>query len=349
MQISKKIISKIKERDIYKIKFINDNNYSIEFYNFGGYFNSVSIPYRNNPNKKEDVLLGYNNINNYQKDKISLNALVGRVCGRIRNGKFKLNNNIYNLSLNDNKHHIHGGKKGFSKNIWKIENIENKSNYLKCTLSYFSKHLEEGYPGNLNCLATYILDNDNNIKIEFSAIGDQDTIVNMTNHNYWHFHGHKDYYQNINQHYICIKSDFINELDSNYLPTGKLLKVEKSKYNLKKLTKIDNNLLSEDGIDTCYLINKTKNVKQVAKVYSNLTKMGMILYTDQPGLQFYTGNMMAKKYYGKYNKKYGYQHGLCLEAQLFPDAINHSSFISPILRAGDKYTSKIYMNLRNDF
>ena len=349
MKIIKTEINQKKNQKIQKIKFLNDNNYSLEFFNFGGYFHSINVPYKYNTKKTEDVILGYQDFDEYLTDQISLNALVGRVCGRIRNAKFVLNNKTYSLSKNDKSNHIHGGNVGFNKKFWQIESLEENQDILRCKLRYISKHLEEGYPGNLDCKAVYSFNNCNELKIEYFAECDQDTIVNLTNHNYWNFHGHNSHYKNILNHVLQIDAENVCELNSEYIPSGNLKKVEKSKFDFRTIKNIDENILSNDGIDICYEINKEKKLKAVAKIYSNITKMGMILYTDQPGLQFYTGNMMQNFYRGKYNKQYGYQFGLCMEAQLFPDAINHSNFISPVLKAGNTYSSIIIIKLKNDF
>lgn len=350
MKLTKKVIGNICGKEVFLLKFENDNNYSVEFYNYGGYFSSVKIPFKNDQSKTEDVLLGYRNLENYIRDKIYLNSIVGRVCNRIANSKFDLNNITYCLYSNADPHHIHGGKKGFNKRVWEIKNIMKEKKFLKCVLFYRSKHMEEGYPGNLDCHATYILNNKNELIINFSAESDEDTIVNITNHNYWNFHGHKSSYQNIEQHFIKINANYFCESDNNSVPTGKLLTVMNKKLDFKKFKEIDNYILANSGIDKCYCINNFDGkIKEVATVFSNLTKMGMIMYTNQLGLQFYTGNMMTDSLVGKNNREYGNQYGLCLEAQFFPDAINHNNFISPILRKGAQYNSSILIKLRNDF
>lgn len=349
MKYLKEKITTINNQDIFKIKITNDNNYSIEFFNFGGYIHSIYIPYKDEISKTEDVVLGYKNFQDYQDDEYYINALVGRVCGRIAKSKFILNDKIYNLFPNDSSHHIHGGKKGFNKKIWKIELLQNIDNILVCKLIYKSIDMEEQYPGTLNCSATYKLNNKNEFEITYEASSDRDTIVNITNHNYWNFHGHNKFYQNIEDHYLKIQSNYVCEVDRNQIPSGKLINVDNTKYDLRNIRKIDQSLLNDDGIDHCYQIDTQKKTTEVASIYSNHTKMGMIFSTDQPGLQLYTGNMMANIYPGKFDREYGYQYGICLEAQLYPDAINQPNFISPILKARETYSSKIIMKFKNDF
>jgi len=134
MKFNKKIIDKINGKEILLLQFKNDNNYSIEFYNFGGYFHSINIPKKNNASQTEDALLGYSNFENYKQDRINLNSIVGRVCGRIANSKFYLNNSAYHLYPNAKPHHIHGGKRGFNKQVWTIKSIVKEKNFLKCIL-----------------------------------------------------------------------------------------------------------------------------------------------------------------------------------------------------------------------
>ena len=359
MFIEKKTEAKIGQEEIKKITFINDNNYSVSFFNFGGYIHSINIPYDNDPSKSEDVLLGYKNFEGYLKDQSYFNCIVGRVCGRISNAEFELNSNKYLLFANSGTHHIHGGKEGFNKKIWKLSNLEKNIDSLECVLDYVSSHLEEGYPGQLTCKTTYTLTNKNEFIINFEAESDNDTIINLTNHNYWNFHGHNSNYQNIEDHIIKINGQYYCESDKDLIPTGKFLRVEKSNLNFLEFKKLNKKTLQDNGIDICYCVSDNvfldlielneSNLKEVATAYSDITKMGCIMYANKPGLQFYTGNMMNKHYDGKYNKTYGHQYGLCFESQFFPDSINCKNFITPILKKGKKYNSKIIFKLKNNF
>tara|TARA_B100000575_G_scaffold288244_1_gene287960 strand:- start:1059 stop:2117 length:1059 start_codon:yes stop_codon:yes gene_type:complete len=335
--------------DIDVVEIENSNNYKIKFYTFGGYFHEVLIPTLQDPAHREDVLLSYNNFEDLIENDGYFNSIIGRVCNRIKNSSFFLNGKKYNLFPNDNLHHIHGGNNGFNKKIWTIENIEKNENSIKCTLQYFSKDLEENYPGNLECRAIYELNNNNEISISYNSKSDQDTIVNMTNHNYWNFHGHKNYYQNITDHVVKIDSKHICQNDSSSIPTGKILNVKGSKFDLNKFFLIDNAFLNNGGIDNNYSLLDIKHNNSVAQIFSKKTGMGAEYSTNQPGIQFYTGNMMKKKYNGKYGKKYGVQYGMCLETQNFPDAINNPNFPSPILKKGKIYKSFTKIKLRNDY
>ncbi len=349
MKILKKKIGTVENKNIYSIEFINKNNFSIIFFNLGGYIHRVSIPYINNSLNTEDVILGYKDLKGCKISSGYFNCIVGRVSNRISNASFILNKKKYTLYKNIPRHHLHGGKEGFNKKIWKIEEINKKNNSLECVMTYKSKNLEENYPGNLNCKAIYSFNNKNEFEIRFEATSDKDTIINLTNHNYWNFHGHKKYYQNILNHKININSDYICEINKDSIPTGKLLHIKNTKFDFNNSRNILKKLLNEGGIDHNYVLRKKNSNKPNATVFSNITGMGVEYYTNQKGMQIYTGNMMEEKYHGKYRKSYGKNFGICFEPQIFPDAINHPNFPSPILRKGSKYKSKIVMRLRNDF
>lgn len=349
MQYYKKKINSINGDDIYSVTFINDNDYKITFYTYGGYIHNIIIPYKNNPNKFEDVILGYDDFNQCLEAPGYFNSIIGRVGNRISNSEFTLNNNTYKLFNNIGVNHLHGGKEGFNKKIWSINSLRKSDKDIVCELGYVSKNLEEGYPGNLVCKVTYTLNNKNEFIITNSAISDADTIVNITNHNYWNFHGHGDHYKNIIEHTVKIFSSKVFENNEQSIPTGKILSVENTQFDFIDEKIITQDFLVKGGVDNNYEINKDKKLKKVAFAYSNFTRMGVTYFSDQPGSQFYTGNNMVDTYQGKYNKKYGLHHGFCFEPQLPPNAINEEKFKSPILKANEKYDSTIIMLLGNNY
>ena len=345
-------ISKFKNKNNLNIDVIeieNSNNYKITFLTYGGYMHQICIPAFEDPSQQEDVILGYGSSEDILEADGYFNSIIGRVCNRISNSKFYLNNKLYSLYSNSPPNHLHGGKQGFNKKIWKLDNISKDRNFIRCNLSYLSQHLEENYPGNLECKTTYELNNNNEILIIFEATSDEDTIINLTNHNYWNFHGHKKFYQNISDHFVKINSNFICQNDENSIPTGKLLNINGTKFDFNKPYILNKHLLNSGGIDHNYSLLDIDNNNLVAQIFSVKTGMGVEYFTNQPGIQFYTGNMMSEKYNGKYNKNYGIQYGMCLEPQNFPDAINNPSFPSPILKKGEVYKSINKIKLRNDF
>tara|TARA_Y100001970_G_scaffold249807_1_gene320802 strand:+ start:395 stop:1447 length:1053 start_codon:yes stop_codon:yes gene_type:complete len=349
MKYSIENIENSQNLDISSIEVVNDNNYRFKFYTYGGYIHEIHIPYYKKPFITEDVLLGYRNIDDVLKADGYFNSIIGRVANRISNAKFNLSNKEYKLFSNINSDHLHGGKEGFNKKIWKLENIENEDNSIKFKLTYLSQHLEENYPGNLDCSATYEFNNQNELILSFRAKTDQETIVNMTNHNYWNFHGHKDYFQNIENHRVQINSQLICETDINSIPTGNILNIANTKFDLNNNFLINKDFLENGGIDHNYVIDKYDMREPVAIIFSENTGLGVEYYTNQPGIQFYTGNMMHEKCHGKYLQTYKKQFGMCLEPQKFPDAINQINFLSPILNKNEVYESKIKIKLKNDF
>ena len=349
MQYTSTKITTLNNEDIFSISITNDNNFSISFYTFGGYFHQINIPYKNDSNKFEDVLLGYGKFNDCVIGDDYFNFIIGRVCNRIGSSKFNLNNKDYNLYPNTPPDHLHGGKIGFNKKNWRVLEILENKNEISCCLEYFSPHLEENYPGNLKCKTIYALNNNNELTIDFYASTDLDTIVNLTNHNYWNFHGHNNFYHNITEHSVQIKSSKICEIDNNYISTGKLIEVKNTKFDLNNTFSISQDFLDSGGIDHNYVLKDSNIDNPIATIFSELSGMGVEYFTNQPGIQFYTGNMMKDKYEGKYSKSYGKNYGLCLEPQNFPDSINHDNFPSIILRKDEKYHSKIKIKLKNNF
>ena len=349
MKVKQEKIHSINGSNIHSITMINDNNFKITFYTYGGYIHEVHIPLFDQEDKSEDVLLGYGSIDKVLESHGYFNSIVGRVANRIGSSRFNIDDKEYQLYPNVTPNHLHGGKVGFNKKIWKIENIQETGHSVRCIMKYLSQDMEENYPGNLDCTVTYELNNDNEFLMDFHAISDQDTIVNMTNHNYWNFHGHGDNYQNNEDHIVNINSNSICETDEQSIPTGKLLEVEGTKFDLQKDFLINKDFLNSGGIDHNYALDDQSMKEAVARIYSKKTGLGVEYFTNQQGIQFYTGNMMLDKYLGKYDKPYGFQYGMCLEPQHYPDAINHPNFPSPILRKNKNYLSKIKIKLRNDF
>ena len=349
MKIDKKIITEIDYQKIFLISITNANNFSVSFSNFGGYIHQVLIPYQENPEEHEDVILGYQEPVGCMTDKSFFNVITGRVCNRMKDAEFILNNKKYKLNNNNGNNHLHGGAIGFNKKIWKIESIDEVEGEVVVSMSYFSPHLEEKYPGNLSCLTQYKFNNNNEFSICYSATTDQDTIVNITNHNYWNFHGHKEHYGTIVNHGIQIYGEEICEVENDLIPNGKFLNVRNTKYDFINRNNISQQLLDVGGIDINYVVNNEKVMKPIGRAWSNLTKMGVEYSSDQPGLQFYTGGNMHPEYKGKNNKLYGKNYGLCMETQFFPDAINQDNFESPILKFGEKYTSNTTIKLLNSF
>lgn len=320
----------------------NKNHMTVKITNYGGIITSIMLPDKNG--KIGDVVLGYDSLNNYLKNNPYFGAIIGRYGNRIAKGKFKLNGSEYTLATNDGPNHLHGGLKGFDKVIWKAEEIQ-KEDTVGLKLNYFSKDGEEGYPGNLNVTVTYKLNNNNELRIDYSAVTDKKTIVNLTSHSYFNL---KDGgASSILNHELMINADKFTPIDSTFIPTGNLSSVENTPFDFRKFTKIgerinDNNEQLKFGLgyDHNFVLNNSeKKLKAAAKVRENSSGRILEVLTTEPGIQFYSGNFLDGSIVGKNKIVYNYRNGFCLETQHFPDSPNHPSFPSTILEPGTEYTS----------
>lgn len=258
-----------------------------------------------------NVVVGFDQPNDYLTDDKFLGACIGRYAGRISNGGFELDREKYHLHEQKGIH-LHGGKEGFGKKYWIIEEVI-RGRQPAVTLSYQSKHLEEGYPGNLKVSVTYTLVN-NALEISYQASSDRTTVVNLTNHSYFRLDGASK----VNEYRLQLGCSKIIELYANKLPTGKLVPVEDTPFNFLEEQDINNTRL-----DTPFAIDTETEV--VAKIASKETGISMEVSTNQKGLVVYTPLDFP---------------AICLETQNYPDAPNHSHFPSSILKPGEFYNNE---------
>jgi len=258
-----------------------------------------------------NVVVGYDFATKYLKDSVCLGASVGRFAGRISKGSFELDRETYNLHVN-NGVHLHGGKEGFHRKYWKFEHID-YGHEPTVTLSYLSKHLEEGYPGNLKTTVTYHL-KANELHIVYKATTDRTTVVNLTNHSYFKL----DDSEHIDQHHLQLNCPDYLETHENLLPTGKLLPVKDTKYDFLQQKPLD-----KKRLDTPFAIGLKKDL--AAKLSSKKSGIGMEVYTNQPGIVVYTPLKFP---------------AICFETQNFPDAPNQKNFPNSILRPGENYLNE---------
>ena len=309
---------------------------SVDILNYGAIIHSLKVPDKNGV--LTDIVLGYNTIEEYVKDDAYVGAVIGRVCNSIYNAKFYIEDKEYILSRNEGVHSHHGGFEGFNKKIWKCE--EYSSNRI--FLSYLSADGEEGYPGNLTVNVIYSLTERNGLRMEFFAVSDKDTIVNITNHSYFNLNGEQD--AKIDNQSLNILADMITPVDENLLTNNEYMSVEGTPYDFRseKLIVKDINsnhpqLLNGHGYDINYVLNGS-GFRKVASAASRKTGIRMDVYSDRLGMQLYTANSLGERN-GK-TGKYKDRSGFCLEFQHFPNAINCKSYVSPILKKGDKYSAK---------
>jgi len=318
----------------------NGKGITMKVMNYGGIIVSLQVPARDG--KLIDVILGYDSLQAYEKNNPFFGSLVGRYGNRIAKGKFVLDGKEYDLVKNNNGNHLHGGTKGFDKVFWKITEIPSDEG-VAIRLSYLSKDMEEGYPGNLDVEVVYTLTSDNTIKFDYKATTDKKTIVNLTQHTYFNLNGGKD---DILDHEVSLNADRFVPVDQSLIPTGELRPVEGTPFDFRTPVKIGERINAGDeqirfgrGYDHCWVLNG-EGLKVAAEVYDSLSGIEMTVRTTEPGVQFYTGNFLDGSITGKYNVVYNQRTGFCLETQHFPDSPNQSNFPSVVLEPGETYTSQ---------
>jgi len=327
--------------DLYTLT--NANGVEAKITNYGGAVVSMKVPDRNR--KFDDVVLGYDTLDGYLNDKFYMGVLVGRYANRIAGGRFKLGGKEYTLAQNNDVNHLHGGIVGFSKVVWRAAPFRVRGGQ-GLRLTYLSKDGEEGYPGNMTVIASYILTNKNELKIDYSATSDKATVINLTNHAYFNLAGAGS--GDILGHELLINADRFTPTDSGSIPTGELRSVKGTPMDFTQPNAIGARIEQPDeqlgfghGYDQNWVLNKGGGGAApplAARVIEPKTGRVMEVYTTEPGLQFYSGNFLEDATTGKGGKVYNRRNGFCLEAQHFPDSPNKPNFPSVVLAPGRKYT-----------
>ena len=318
----------------------NVNGVKATITNFGGTLTSLLVPDKNG--KMGDVILGFDNVSGYQSHEFLksgpyFGALIGRYGNRIRGGKFTLDGKKYTLATNNGANTLHGGKVGFDKVVWQAEpGSSAEGQNLK--LTYVSKDGEEGYPGTLNVAVVYTLTADNALKIDYTATTDKATVVNLTNHAYFNLnHGAG---KDILGHEVTLPADRYNVVDTGLIPTGELRPVKGTPFDFTAPHTIGERIAQvPGGYDHNWVLSTPTGQHAAATVYEPTTGRTLEVTTDQPGIQFYTGNFLDGTLKGKGGTVYGKNAGLCLETQHFPDSPNQPNFPSTVLKPGETYHS----------
>ncbi len=307
--------------------------------NWGGRLVSVMMPTKSG--EMTDVVLGYDSIQAYISSTGNFGALIGRYGNRIANAKFTLNDVEYNLPANDNTNCLHGGPNGFDRQVWDAKQVGDNA----VELTYVSKDGEAGFPGNLNVKVTYLLTDENAVDIKYEATTDKKTIVNLTNHSYFNLSGVPG--STILDHQLSINADNYTPVDSLLIPTG-IETVEGTPMDLRNPIVIGDSINNDfiqlnlgGGYDHNWVLNTKGDINQVAAtVYAPTSGIQMDVYTSEPGLQIYCGNMMAEKETGKHGVVYPRRGAICLESQHYPDSPNHADFPTCVLEPGQTYHSE---------
>ncbi|MFN7933701.1 MAG: aldose epimerase family protein [Bryobacteraceae bacterium] len=308
---------------------------------YGGIVQAIRLP--NGPGKTTDVVLGFDTLDGYLGEHPYFGALIGRYGNRIGNAAFKLNGKEYKLAANNNGHALHGGLKGFDKVVWAPKEIPGEEPALE--LTYTSKDGEEGYPGDLTATVRYTLTNANELKLEYTATTDKDTVVNLTNHTYFNLAGAGE--GDILGHSIQILADRFTPVDKGLIPTGELRPVAGTPFDFTESKPIGSRIMQDDpqmvngkGYDHNYVLNSGGGALALAaRVVGPNGHRTMEVLTTEPGIQFYSGNFLDGSNKGKGGHVYNQRYGFCLETQHFPDSPNKPDFPSVVLKPGQKYQS----------
>lgn len=322
--------------------FRNAKGAEVKISNYGGIVTQVRVPDRSG--KLGDVVLGYDNLADYQKDSPYFGCLIGRYGNRIARGKFTLNGQQYTLATNNYPNHLHGGVKGFDKQVWTPKLVATPDG-TALELTYVSKDGEEGYPGTLTVKALYTWTADNEIRLEYTATTDKDTVVNLTQHSYFNLAGKGD----ILGHVVMMPADRYTPVDSTLIPTGQLPSVQGTPFDFRKATAIgarinqdDQQLKYGNGYDHNWVFDKkTGDLSLLARVTEPTTGRMLEVLSTEPGLQFYSGNFLDGTLTGKGGWNYKFRNGFCMEPQHFPDSPNQSNFPSVVLKPGQTYKNTI--------
>ncbi|MBL8231122.1 MAG: galactose mutarotase [Bryobacterales bacterium] len=317
----------------------NKNGVRVAITNYGGIITSLHTPDRKG--KPGDIVLGFDTLDGYLKGHPYFGALVGRYANRIGKAQFSLAGKQYKLAANNGENHLHGGLKGFDKAVW---TARESSSADRCSLelSYLSKDGEEGYPGNLSVKVVYTLSDSNELRIDYSARTDRDTVLNLTNHTYFNLAGSGD----ILKHQLTLQANHYTPVDTGLIPTGELRSVAGTPFDFTKpvaigsrIDQADQQLKLGKGYDHNFVLSGAPGPLRVfGEVSDPASGRTLTLSTTQPGVQFYTGNFLDGSLEGK-GRKYTFRSGFCLETQHFPDSPNRPSFPTVVLKPGSEYHS----------
>lgn len=317
----------------------NKNGMKVAIMTYGATVVDLLVPDRNG--KLADVALGFDTFTPYLTKSPYFGAIVGRYGNRIANGRFTLDGKTYQLAKNDGPNHLHGGLKGFDKRVWNAEILKDSPPTVR--FNRVSPNGEEGYPGALSVGVTYTLTDKNEIKISYVATTDKPTVLNITNHTYFNLAGAGN--DSILGHELKLGASHFTPVNATLIPTGEIKAVAGTPMDFRKPETIGSRIKEVGGkpigYDHNYVLDKSilPGLKLAAQVYEPTSGRVMDVYTDQPGVQFYSGNFLDGKIKGKGGKVYNQYYGFCLETQHFPDSPNEPKFPSVVLRPGETFKS----------
>ncbi len=343
MKITQKLFGKTvngEEATLYTLT--NSNGMQVSFTDYGANIVSIIVP--DAKGNLADVNLGFENLAGYEENPPGFGSFIGRHANRIGDAKFELNGKVYELDKNDGKNNLHGGAVGYNKFMYETEVYED-DDIASIEFSRLSPHMEQGFPGNLDVSVTYSLTEANELVIEYLAVSDRDTIVNLTNHAYFNLGGHNS--GSILDHKVWIKANQFTPTTSDLIPTGEIRDVTDTPMDFRTPKRIGQDidadyepLLIAGGYDHNYVLDISgTQVERVAELVDDKSGRKMEIFTDLPGIQLYTSNMLSPVKNSKAGAVYEKRSGVCFETQFFPNSIKTPNFTSCMLRAGKEFDS----------
>ncbi|MEV0622254.1 aldose epimerase family protein [Nonomuraea sp. NPDC050404] len=328
--------------DVYTLR--NSGGMRVKILTYGGILQSIEVP--DSRGRPANVTLGFDNLSDYVKKSPYFGCITGRYANRIAKGRFTLDGKTYRLATNDGPNHLHGGAKGFDKRVWKADPFR-RGGSVGLVMTYTSPNGEEGYPGTLRTRVVYTLTGDNRIRMDYRATTSRPTVVNLTNHAYFNLRGEGN--GRILGHELQINASRYTPVDKTLIPTGKTPGLGGTPLDFRAPTaigdRIDNKhqqITRGGGYDHNYVLDG-RGLRTAATVVEPDSGRVLKVITDQPGLQFYSGNFLDGTLRGTGGRLYPKRSGFALESQHFPDSPNHANFPSTVLRPGDVYrTTTIY-------
>ena len=329
-------------KEVFLYTLTNAKGVQVKISNYGATVTSWVSEDKNN--KPSSIVLGFDSLSGYLAHPPYFGAVVGRYGNRIAKGKFKIDGTQYTLAINNAPNALHGGLKGFDKQVWDAATDNDSTASL--LLSYASKDGEEGYPGNLKVTVRYSLSDDNELKIEYNATTDKATVLNLTNHSYFNLTG--DVNNTILDHTLMIDADNYTPVDTTLIPTGEIKSVKGTPFDFIKAKKIGLEIGAvSGGYDHNWVLNKKdSSLQKIAELKDAVSGRTMEIFTTQPGLQFYTGNFLDGTLSTSAGKKINQHAALCLETQHFPDSPNEPKFPTTLLLPGQQFHSETVYKLK---
>jgi aldose 1-epimerase len=340
MGISSEKFGKLPDgRDVRQFSLKNDI-LKVKIINYGGIVTSVRTLDREG--REKDIVLGFDDLAGYLNNKPYFGAIIGRFANRIEGASFDIDGVRYELNKNDGPNQLHGGLCGFDKVLWDAQIIGSGRNEALC-LSYISPDGEENYPGNLKVNVTYALTGENTLTIDYDAVSDRDTYVNLTNHSYFNLSGHDA--GNIGGHWLKLKAARYTPVRKDGIPTGEIVPVQGTPMDFTAGAIIGSGLASSyeqirlvGGYDHNFILDYERALDEaVAEVFDPASGRLLEVLTTKPAVQFYSGNFLDGSLVGKDGCAYRFRGGLCLETQYIPNAMNSFAFPSPLLKTGQHY------------